>query len=147
MGVLEELADHPLLAHFMDLGIAAKIGIVFSAFLFVSVFVHVSNQILFKNPNEPPMVFSWFPVIGSTVTYGMDPPTFFRENRKKVRTLTLFSKFMKVQKLIRNKSSSEMYSPLFSLERRQLLRWDLLETTSFSTASLRMLMRRRSIPT
>jgi sterol 14-demethylase len=44
----------------------------------------VLSQVLFKNPNEPPLVFHWFPFVGSTITYGMDPPRFFKENREKV---------------------------------------------------------------
>lgn len=42
------------------------------------------SQLLLKNPNEPPVVFHWFPVIGNTVTYGMDPYGFFFACRKKV---------------------------------------------------------------
>ncbi len=30
------------------------------------------------------MVFHWFPIIGSAVTYGMDPIKFFRDCRDKV---------------------------------------------------------------
>jgi hypothetical protein len=45
----------------------------------------VLNQILFKNPLEPPVVFHWVPVIGSTITYGIDPYKFFFECRAKVR--------------------------------------------------------------
>ncbi|KAH8675654.1 cytochrome P450 [Xylariales sp. PMI_506] len=82
MGVFEELAG-PLVQQFSQLSTAAQIGTVAGSLLFLSVFWHVAKQILFKNPNEPPMVFSWFPVVGSTITYGMDPPKFFWENKKK----------------------------------------------------------------
>lgn len=44
----------------------------------------VLRQILFKNPNEPPVVFHWLPVIGSTVTYGIDPYKFFFDCQAKV---------------------------------------------------------------
>ncbi|KAL8966101.1 MAG: hypothetical protein Q9197_006177 [Variospora fuerteventurae] len=37
----------------------------------------VLQQILFKNPNEPPVVFHYVPFIGSTVTYGIDPYKFY----------------------------------------------------------------------
>ena len=89
MGALEELAG-PLVKQFTQLHLAAQVGILAAAFLALSVFLHVANQILFKNPNEPPMVFSWFPVVGSTITYGMDPPTFFRVNRAKYGDIFTF---------------------------------------------------------
>ncbi|KAI5466371.1 cytochrome P450 [Mariannaea sp. PMI_226] len=83
MGFIQELASHPLVGEFQALGLGAQIGIGFAAFVVLSVFLNVASQILFKNPNEPPLVFHWFPFIGSTVTYGMDPPKFFKENRAK----------------------------------------------------------------
>lgn len=84
MGLVEEVvakAAH----HFLQLGTASQIGVAVLAFLVLSVVINVAQQLLFKNPNEPPVVFHLFPVIGSTITYGMDPPRFFKENRKKVR--------------------------------------------------------------
>ena len=45
---------------------------------------NVLRQVLFKNLNEPPVVFHWVPIIGSTITYGIDPFKFFLENQKKV---------------------------------------------------------------
>lgn len=50
----------------------------------VSSVFNVLRQLLFKNPNEPPVVFHWFPFIGSTVTFGMDPFKFFFNCREKV---------------------------------------------------------------
>lgn len=38
----------------------------FAALVGLSVILHVGRQLLFKNKNEPPEVFSWFPLIGST---------------------------------------------------------------------------------
>ncbi|KAK7989028.1 glycosyl hydrolase [Apiospora arundinis] len=58
MGALEDLAG-PLVQQFSQLHVAAQVGVLAAAFLFLSIFVHIANQILFKNPNEPPMVFSW----------------------------------------------------------------------------------------
>ncbi|KAK8138447.1 hypothetical protein PG984_001827 [Apiospora sp. TS-2023a] len=58
MGALEELAG-PLVQQFSQLHVAAQVGALAAAFLALSVFVHVANQFLFKNPNEPPLVFSW----------------------------------------------------------------------------------------
>ncbi|KAK0631815.1 cytochrome P450 51 [Immersiella caudata] len=82
MGVLQDVAG-PLSQQFSQLGLGAQIGAVVATVLFLSVFVNVLQQALFRNPNEPPVVFHWFPLIGSTVTYGMDPPKFFEGNRKK----------------------------------------------------------------
>ncbi|KAK7907875.1 Eburicol 14-alpha-demethylase [Apiospora marii] len=89
MGALEELAG-PLVQQFSQLHVAAQVAALAAAFLVLSVFVHVANQLLFKNPNEPPLVFSWFPVVGSTITYGMDPPRFFQENRAKYGDIFTF---------------------------------------------------------
>lgn len=85
MGLLQEVSAHPLAQQFQTYGVASQIFLALGAFIGLSVVYHVASQFLFQNPNEPPVVFSWFPVIGSTITYGMDPPTFFKENRQKVR--------------------------------------------------------------
>lgn len=85
MGVLQVAASHPLVLEFRAQHIAAQSAILFFGFVAISVVLNVANQLLFKNKNEPPMVFHWFPFVGSTVTYGMDPPTFFAANRAKVR--------------------------------------------------------------
>lgn len=84
MGILQVALSHPLVQEFRAQSITAQSLMLFAGFIVLSVFLNVATQILFKNPNEPPLVFHWFPFIGSTVTYGMDPPTFFAENRKKV---------------------------------------------------------------
>lgn len=44
----------------------------------------VLQQIVFKNPNEPPVVFHYVPFIGSTVTYGIDPYKFYFDCQAKV---------------------------------------------------------------
>lgn len=59
-------------------------GAAFAALIVLAVVINVLKQLLFKNPNEPPVVFHWFPFIGSTITYGMDPYKFFFDCRKKV---------------------------------------------------------------
>lgn len=79
----------PLLQQYSQLGMATQIGAGLAAVLTVAVVMNVLKQVLFKNPHEPPMVFHWFPIIGSTITYGMDPPRFFKENRAKVCGLSL----------------------------------------------------------
>jgi hypothetical protein len=57
----------------------------FASFIVLAVVLNILKQLLVKNPNEPPVVFHWIPVIGNTVTYGMDPYSFFFRNQKKVR--------------------------------------------------------------
>jgi sterol 14-demethylase len=85
MGILQELASHPLAQQYQELPLGQQVGLGLGAFVALSIILNVLSQLLFKNPNEPPMVFHWLPFIGSTVTYGMDPPKFFKENRAKVR--------------------------------------------------------------
>ena len=61
-----------------------------AAFASIVVFTIAANmfqQILLAQSNEPPVVFHWLPLIGSTVTYGMDPFRFFFECQAKVRFL------------------------------------------------------------
>jgi hypothetical protein len=60
------------------------VGVGLLSILAVSVIVNVLQQLLFKNPHEPPVVFYWFPFIGSTISYGIDPYKFFFDCRAKV---------------------------------------------------------------
>ncbi|KAL7820027.1 cytochrome P450 51B [Trichoderma gracile] len=83
MGVLQDAANHRVAQLYFQQGIGAQIAIGAAGFVALAVIINVLQQLLFKNPNEPPMVFHWFPFIGSTVIYGMDPPKFFRDNRAK----------------------------------------------------------------
>jgi len=83
MGLLENATD--LVGQQISqrgLGIVLAAG--FAAFLVVTVILNVLQQLLLKNPNEPPIVFHWLPIIGNTITYGMDPYTFFFSCRAKV---------------------------------------------------------------
>lgn len=91
MGVFQEQLE-PLLAEYQQLGLASRIGLGFAAFLVLAVVLNVAKQVLFKNSNEPPMVFHLFPFIGSTVEYGMDPPKFFKKMRAKVRSIAFCSR-------------------------------------------------------
>lgn len=50
----------------------------------IIVALNVLRQLLFRNKNEPPVVFHWIPFLGNTITYGMDPYAFFFSNREKV---------------------------------------------------------------
>lgn len=83
MGILESIKG-PLAEAVAQRGLGLVVGAFVVAFVALSVVLNVLNQVLFKNPNEPPMVFHWLPIIGSTITYGIDPYKFFFECRAKV---------------------------------------------------------------
>lgn len=83
MGIIDSIQE-PLADLVAQRGLSVVIGAGVAAFVVLSVVLNVLNQILFKNPNEPPVVFHWLPIIGSTITYGMDPYRFFFECRAKV---------------------------------------------------------------
>ncbi|KAL4955056.1 cytochrome P450 [Aspergillus filifer] len=72
------------------LSIWALSGLALLAFVILAVVFNVLRQILFKNPNEPPVVFHWFPLIGSTVSYGIDPYKFFFDCRAKYGDIFTF---------------------------------------------------------
>ena len=54
--------------------------------MLLTVLANFLQQTLFGKADEPPVVFHWLPVIGSTVTYGIDPFKFFFECQAKVCT-------------------------------------------------------------
>lgn len=97
-----------------------------ASFLVLAVVLNVLSQLLLKNPNEPPLVFHWFPVIGSTITYGMDPFKFFFANKAKygnVFTFVLLGRKMTVcldtkgnnfilNGKLKDVNAEEIYSPL-----------------------------------
>jgi sterol 14-demethylase len=86
MGILENIAG-PLAQEISQRSTGAVVAGGFASFIVLAVVLNVLNQLLFKNPNEPPVVFHWFPVIGSTITYGIDPYRFFFDCRAKVSYL------------------------------------------------------------
>ena len=53
------------------------------------ILTNVLQQTLLKKTDEPPVVFHWLPVVGSTVTYGIDPFKFFIQCQAKVRICDL----------------------------------------------------------
>ncbi|KAI3323445.1 cytochrome P450 [Xylariaceae sp. AK1471] len=89
MGLLQDISG-PLSQQLSQLSVVSQVGVVVTGLLLFSVFFNVLHQILFKKSNEPPVVFHWFPIIGSTITYGMDPPRFFKENRAKYGDIFTF---------------------------------------------------------
>lgn len=63
----------------LSISIPLTIGVT----IFLSVVTNVVQQIWFPNPHRPPVVFHIFPLIGSTVQYGIDPYKFFFDCRAK----------------------------------------------------------------
>ncbi|PYH45087.1 cytochrome P450 [Aspergillus saccharolyticus JOP 1030-1] len=92
----------------------------------VIVALNVLRQLLFRNKNEPPVVFHWIPFLGNTITYGMDPYAFFFANREKYGDIFTFvllgqkttvylgiqgNEFILNAKL-KDANAEEVYSPL-----------------------------------
>lgn len=56
-----------------------------------AIIINILKQLLWKDPHKPPVVFHWFPVLGNTISYGMDPFKFFFNCKEKVSGLLLAS--------------------------------------------------------
>ncbi|KKK26746.1 14-alpha sterol demethylase Cyp51A [Aspergillus rambellii] len=96
------------------------------AAIVVAILLNVARQILFRNKNEPPLVFHWIPILGSTITYGMDPYAFFFSCRQKygdIFTFVLLGKkttvYLGIQGndfilngKLKDVNAEEVYSPL-----------------------------------
>ncbi|KAJ5640386.1 Eburicol 14-alpha-demethylase [Penicillium herquei] len=96
------------------------------SFIAISVVINVLRQLLFKSPHEPPLVFHWFPFVGSTISYGIDPYKFFHASRAKygdIFTFVLLGKKTTVylgtkgnefilNGKLRDVCAEEVYSPL-----------------------------------
>jgi len=83
MGLLENVTG-ALAQHVSQRGIGVVVAAGLGALLVLTVVFNVLSQLLLKNPNEPPVVFHWLPIVGSTIVYGMDPYKFFFDCRAKV---------------------------------------------------------------
>lgn len=94
MGLLQGLVGP--LAPFLDTAPTWLVVLAASgSLLTLVILLNVLQQIFFRNPNEPPVVFHLLPWIGNTVTYGMDPYAFFfacREKYGDVFTFVLLGK-------------------------------------------------------
>jgi sterol 14-demethylase len=64
--------------------VSAQILIIPIAFVVFFIVRHIIQQLAFPNKDEPPLVFSWLPLIGSTLEYGADPYKFYFKYQKKV---------------------------------------------------------------
>ena len=124
MALLSELLPH--ISRLAVLPLWQSILVLFTAFTAVAVLLNVLSQLLSRKSNEPPLVFHWFPFIGSTVTYGIDPFTFFfacREKYGDVFTFVLLGKKTTVclgtkgnefilNSKLRDANAEEVYTPL-----------------------------------
>lgn len=102
-----------------------------TTFITVSILWTVLKQIFFKNPNEPPVVFHWVPIIGSTVTYGIDPYKFYFACQAKVN-IHLCDEAPREAYCCH---SMGMSSPSFYLEGRSRSTWGPKAINSYSMGS------------
>lgn len=130
MGLLRSIdlaaLNCPFIDSVLDRPLYQSIPLVLAFSLILIVFLNVLRQLLLKNPNRAPVVFHWFPWIGSAVTYGMQPYKFFADNQKKygdVFAFVLFGRVMTVylgpkghefvfNSKLQDVSAEEAYSPL-----------------------------------
>lgn len=73
-----------------DLPLYLQVPVVGAFLLVASVILNVLHQLLPKPASAPPVVFHWFPIIGSAVTYGMNPYKFWKDNREKYGNIFTF---------------------------------------------------------
>jgi sterol 14-demethylase len=83
MGLLATIVG-PLADCLEDTSVVILVLTAILALLSISLLVNVASQLLFKDPTKPPVVFHWFPFIGSTISYGIDPIAFFDSCHRKV---------------------------------------------------------------
>jgi hypothetical protein len=83
MGLLSELSA-PAAQFLENKSITVLVLTSLFAFVSIAIVLNVLQQLLLKKPNEPPVVFHWIPIIGSTITYGMEPIAFFKRCHEKV---------------------------------------------------------------
>ncbi|KAK1752788.1 putative cytochrome p450 51a [Echria macrotheca] len=69
---------------------AGEWAVALTAGLVLITAINVLRQFLPQDKSEPPLVFHWFPLIGSTVTYGKDPPRFLMQCREKYGDIFTF---------------------------------------------------------
>lgn len=89
MGLLRSLDSYlvekstPLFNYLLDLPLIKLVPLILGFFVIISVAFNILKQLFFCYPNRAPMVFHYFPWIGSTVDYGRRPYEFFKENQDK----------------------------------------------------------------
>jgi len=70
-----------LAASYADLPLAFSIALTLALLVLIAIVQNVIRQLFFANPHCPPVVFHVFPLIGSTIQYGIDPYKFFFDCR------------------------------------------------------------------
>lgn len=86
MGLFSTFVD-TFCEHCSEQSVYTLVSVGALSFIALSVVINVLRQLLFKSPHEPPVVFHWFPFVGSTISYGIDPYKFFFQSREKVQSL------------------------------------------------------------
>ena len=81
MGLLAAASEHFSLLATLPLWQSLLVG--FTAFIAIAILLNVLSQLLLRKTGEPPLVFHWVPLIGSTISYGIDPFDFFFSCREK----------------------------------------------------------------
>ncbi|KAF7190974.1 Sterol 14-alpha demethylase [Pseudocercospora fuligena] len=141
--------------------ISARLLITFVVIIAISITFNALKQLLFREPNDPPVVWHLFPLIGSTVDYGQDPYAFFFKCREKygdVFTFTLLG--MKVTVYLgtqgndfilngklKDLNAEEIYGPLtnpvfgegvvYDVDNARFMDQKRLVKEGFTTANLR----------
>jgi hypothetical protein len=115
MGLLATVLN-PVSSYLSDKSAGVLIASGLGVFVVLSIVLNVLQQLLLKNPNEPPVVFHWVPFFGSTISYGIDPYIFFFRCREKVCGESPSQEDL-------TKYSMETSSPSSSLARRPLSVW------------------------
>jgi hypothetical protein len=109
----------------------------------IAILWNLIRQIFLKNQHEPPVVFHWLPIIGSTVTYGTDPLKFFAQCQAKVRLPVLPRHYsLPLLQNIDQLYSMAISLPSSSSARRRQSTSAQRGITSYSMLSTRMQMQR-----
>lgn len=92
MGILTDLVIPlgPVKEQLTTLSTSALVFGSIASFCVIATLVNVLQQLLFADPNKPPVVFHIFPFFGSTVIYGIDPYKFFFACQEKVQFLITY---------------------------------------------------------
>ncbi|KIW69243.1 hypothetical protein PV04_05130 [Phialophora macrospora] len=64
-------------------GLIGKIITSLASVIVVSIVTTILKQLFYRDPQRPPVVWHWLPLVGSTVQYGQDPYRFFFSCREK----------------------------------------------------------------
>lgn len=77
--------------------------------LLLAILINVAYQLLLRQwkKSQPPLVFHWIPFVGSTISYGMDPYTFFFDCREKVGWNAF--RYNQVRTMMANEHSSTVW--------------------------------------